>query len=116
MGKKKRKDLNHLFVFSTDPDHEPEFEQDEELETPKPQKQDLRIWLDRKKRKGKPVSLITGYKGNPQTLNEIAKMLKTKCGVGGSVKNGEILIQGDHRDKILKLLTDAGYKAKKAGG
>ena len=103
-------------VFSTNPDLnlEPEEEQIDSLE---PAQQRLRIWLDRKQRKGKPVTLITGYDGNDDDLKSLAKSLKTYCGVGGSAKEGEILVQGDQRDKVLKYLLDKGYtQTKKSGG
>ena len=116
--KKKGNDEERVFVFSTDPEYAFEglgnlLNQNED-EKMKPQ--DFRIWLDRKQRKGKAVTLIKGYKGNPQTLEELAKMLKKKCGVGGAVKNGEILIQGDHRKKVLEILVKEGHNAKLAGG
>jgi len=98
-------------VFSTNPDFV--FDEEPEIETPESNKQNLRIQLDKKKRAGKQVTLITGFVGKPEDLETLGKMLKTKCGVGGSAKDGEIIIQGDFRDKILELLLKAGYKAKK---
>ncbi len=102
-------------VYSTNPDFE--YQSSEEcVETVAPAKQDLRVWLDRKQRGGKVATIVCGYKGAESDLKELAKMLKSKCGVGGSAKDGEIIIQGDHRDKVVELLLKAGYKCKKAGG
>lgn len=102
-------------VYSTNPDFEYETEQ-ESAESIDPSQQNLRIWLDRKQRGGKVATLVCGFDGPEDDLKELAKMLKSKCGVGGAAKDGEIIIQGDHRDKVVELLTKAGYKCKKAGG
>lgn len=113
MSKKKNK-IN--IVYSTNSDFNYDYEEDEELETLPPNEQDLRVQLDTKQRKGKGVTLITGFIGNSEDLKELGKVLKSKCGVGGSAKDNEIIIQGDHRDKVLNLLLEMGYKAKKSGG
>ena len=78
--------------------------------------QDLRVWLDRKQRGGKTVTLVKGFVGSDADLGELARPLKTRCGVGGAAKDGEIIIQGDHRDRVVEILAKAGYKCKKAGG
>lgn len=113
---KKHKESKGGIIFSTNPNFEYENNPIEQEETLPPSKQDLRIWLDTKQRKGKAVTLITGFQGTTDDIKELEKSLKSLCGAGGSSKNGEILIQGDFREKILTWLTGKGYKAKKAGG
>jgi len=103
-------------VYSTNPNFKIENDEDEQEESVNPNQQDLRVMLDKKSRGGKVVTLITGFKGNSNELTDLSKFIKTKCGVGGTAKDGEIIIQGDFRDKILELLHNKGYKAKKAGG
>lgn len=97
-------------VFSTNPDFQYDTdEQAEECATPEPAKQALRVGIDRRGRAGKQVTLITGFVGSTEDLESLGKALKTKCGVGGSAKDGEILIQGDFRDRIVSLLQSMGY-------
>mgnify|MGYP002288793272 CR=1 FL=1 len=102
-------------VYSTDPDFRYTTDEVEEPETLPPDKQTLRVWLDRKQRAGKVVTLVKGFVGRDADLQELARLLKTKCGVGGAAKEGEIIIQGDHRDRVVEILTKSGYRCKKAG-
>lgn len=103
-------------VFSTNSDFQYENEKEEEQNTLPSQQQNLKVSLDRKKRKGKSVTLVNGFIGLENDLKDLGKLLKTKCGVGGTVKNGEILIQGDFCDKIMEILKKEGYKVKRSGG
>lgn len=112
-----KKDKNRInIVYSTNPNFEYEHNETEEQETLPPQQQMLYVSLDRKQRAGKAVTLVKGFKGSKNDLETLGKMLKSKCGVGGTVKDGEILIQGDFCEKIVQLLTGAGYKTKRSGG
>lgn len=111
----KKKNNRDGIVFSTNPGFRPEEEDDNGEESLPAGQQNLRIHLDRLGG-GKLVSRVNGFVGSGEDLDQLGRLLKQKCGVGGTVKDGEILIQGDHRDKILQLLLKEGYKAKKAGG
>lgn len=114
MSKQKNNPFGGL-VFSTDPDFKPPEEAEEDMNLPN-DKQVLRIWLERGKG-GKEATVIKGYMGPPARLEELAKLLKSKCAAGGNAKDGIIIVQGDHRDKVLKMLLDMGYtNTKKAGG
>jgi translation initiation factor 1 len=103
-------------VFSTNPNFS--FEPSDDHQEPlQPGQQKLRIHLDKKQRGGKVVTLIKGFEGPETAMEELAKYLKSRCGVGGGAKDGEILIQGDHRDRVLALLLEKGYsQTRKSGG
>jgi|SRR5688572_20363221 len=102
-------------VYSTNSDFQFSYSQPESWSTlPAPQ-QNLKVLLDKSMRAGKQVTLVTGFVGTPDDLEKLGKMLKSKCGVGGSVKDGDVLIQGDHRDKVVQILQKEGYKAKRSG-
>lgn len=103
-------------VYSSDPGFQYEGEKDEEVETPEPGQQKLYVSLDKKNRKGKVVTLVEGYMGNEKDLKELGKELKSKCGSGGTAKDGEIIIQGNFRDRVIKMLEDKGYQVKRKGG
>ncbi len=105
-----KKRLN--IVYSTNPDFQYEEETETAAETLPPARQNLRIALDRRNRGGKQVTLVSDFKGSEEAMKALCKQLKGKCGVGGSVKDGEIIIQGDFRRKIAELLRDMGYKAR----
>ncbi len=102
---KKRLDI----VYSTNPDYHYQDEDADNIDTLAKNKQMLRISLDKRNRKGKAVTLITGFIGSDEDLQDLGKMLKTKCGVGGSAKDGEIIVQGDNRQKVLDILQKEGY-------
>ena len=103
-------------VFSTNPEFEYTNEGEEVQDTLSPTQQNLKVWLDRKHRAGKVATIVKGFVGKDDDLTALAKLLKTKCGVGGAAKDGEVIIQGDHRDRVMTILTQAGYRCKKAGG
>jgi len=116
MSKKKLNSLEDLggFVFSTNEnfDHDSE----NETETPSPSDQYLEAHFSNKGRAGKTVTVVSGFLGSLEDLKKLGKLLKTKCGVGGSVKNNEIIIQGNYRDKIITILKNEGYHVKRIGG
>lgn len=97
-------------VYSTNPDYQYQYDNEPESVTLVPEKQRLRVSLDRHHRGGKTVTLVTGFVGTDNDLQALGKMLKGKCGVGGSAKDGEIIIQGDQQEKVRAALAAAGYR------
>ncbi|WP_052597618.1 translation initiation factor [Aureispira sp. CCB-QB1] len=113
MAKKKKK----LNFYSTDPDMEWFDDEDNEVDTLPSQQQKLRVMRDRKQRKGKEVTLVTGFVGTEEDLKDLGKTLKSKCGVGGSTKDNEIILQGNWVEKVVDLLKNMGYsQTKRVGG
>jgi translation initiation factor 1 len=115
MSKKNKKDMEDGLVYSTNSNLSFGNLEDKLEEALAAGEQSLRVHLDRLGG-GKLLTRIVGFVGSEDEINVLGKELKQKCGVGGSIKNGEILIQGDHRDKVVQILLKAGYRAKKAGG
>lgn len=113
-SKKSRKQWSGI-VYSTDPEFlYSDSDMDEETTLP-PSQQTIYIAIDRKNRKGKTATLISGFIGTSEDRNELARLLKSKCSTGGSVKEDDILIQGDFRERILQILNDLGYQTKRKG-
>ena len=102
-------------VYSTNNDFDYQYQQEETENAVSPKQENLKVMLDKSMRAGKQVTLVTGFTGKTGDIETLGKLLKTKCGVGGSVKDREIIIQGDHRDKIVQILIKEGYKAKRVG-
>jgi len=100
-------------VYSTNPDFQYQTAEVQQAQTLPPEKQRLIVTIDRRQRAGKQVTLVKGFVGSSEDLAALGKTLKVKCGVGGTAKDGEITVQGDLRDKVVKLLLDMGYNAKR---
>jgi len=103
-------------VYSTNSDFNFQLRSSEEADTLPPQQQQLYVSLDKSNRAGKQVTLVQGFIGKTADLDSLTKLLKNKCGVGGSSKDGEIIIQGDVREKVIAVLEKEGYKYKRKGG
>jgi translation initiation factor 1 len=118
MNSKKKNDWKSRegVVYSTSSDFDYSYPASENQATLPPQQQSLKVQLDKSGRAGKQVTLINGFVGTSEDLEVLTKLLKTKCGVGGSCKEGEILIQGDVREKAMQILSKEGYKVKRVGG
>lgn len=115
MAKKNDWKKREGIVYSTESDFSYDYGQAGEAVTLPPQQQNLKVSLDKSGRAGKQVTLVSGFIGSQKDLDNLGKILKSKCGVGGSVKGGDVLIQGDLRDKIVQVLLAEGYKAKRSG-
>lgn len=113
---KKNKNKRQGVVFSTNTDYDYDLDDEQELDTLPANQQHLIVLLDRKQRKGKTVTLVTGFVGETEDLKDLGKTLKSKCGVGGAVKNNEIMIQGDFAVKVIDILVKLNYKVKRSGG
>jgi len=111
----KKKDRMNV-VYSTNPNFSYEYDEDEAQETLSNDKQILYVSLDKKQRGGKEVTLVEGFVGSDDALKELGKLLKSKCGVGGTAKDGEIIVQGSFRDKVMEILVKEGFKVKRKGG
>jgi translation initiation factor 1 len=109
----KKKPAGNGIVYSTDPDFRLEEKENQEQDTPVPKQQKLKIRLDTRQRAGKAVTLVEGFSGQAADLEELGKKLKAHCGTGGSVKEGQIIIQGDQREKVLQWLVKNGYTLSK---
>jgi translation initiation factor 1 len=116
MGRNKKSKNREGVVYSTNPDFEFRYSGDKEQETLPPSQQDLRVMLDKRQRGGKQVTLVTGFVGTDQDLKDLGKLLKSKCGTGGGVKDGEIMVQGNNVEKVRDILTKDGYRVKISGG
>lgn len=103
-------------VYSTNPEFSFNRENQGEEETLPPEKQNLKVRPEKKGRKGKTVTLVTGFSGNEKDIEELARVLKTRCGTGGSAKEGDIIIQGDFTDRVITILSELNYKVKRSGG
>lgn len=112
MAKKEKRNV----VYSTNPNFQFEYEEEECQESIAPEEQLLYVSIDRKQRGGKEVTLVEGFVGPEEELKDLGKILKSKCGVGGSVKDGEILIQGNFKTKVADILQNQGFKVKLKGG
>ena len=111
MGKRKKNKIG--IVYSTNSNYDFQFEQEEETLTP--ENQHLELWIDKKQRGGKVATLVKGFIGSEADLKALGKLLKSKCGVGGSSKDGEIIIQGNIREKVMEILEKEGYNYKRVG-